>query len=76
MPRRKRSAPRRLPDPSPTPFQDPPLTLPPAPEVETLADLVERAARIKRTSDALIRQMKELEGQIIEATTRNQNRRR
>jgi hypothetical protein len=48
---------------------DPPLTLPP-PEAESLENLLARAARIRRTSDALIHQMKELDAQIAEAKTR------
>jgi len=61
MPRRK----RRATDPLP----NPPLTLPP-PEEESLEDLVERAARIRRTSDALIRQMHELAAEIEAARRR------
>jgi len=48
---------------------EPPLTLPP-PEGETLEDLINRAERIKQTSDSLIRQMKELEAQIANAKAR------
>jgi hypothetical protein len=67
MPRRKRPVPR------PPPLPEPPLTLPP-PEGESLEDLIERAERIKRTSDSLIRQMRELEAQIADAKARPGNR--
>jgi hypothetical protein len=48
---------------------EPPLTLPP-PEGESLEDLIDRAERIKQTSESLIRQMKELEAQIADAKGR------
>jgi len=67
MPRRKPSAPRSRPPPGP--LFEPPLTLPP-PEGESLEDLIDRAERIKQTSESLIRQMKEQEAQIADAKGR------
>jgi hypothetical protein len=40
------------------------------PEVKSLDELVDRAARIRRTSDALIRQMKALDARIADAKAR------
>ena len=68
--RRKRPSPGPPSDPPPQPLPDPALTLPPPSEEETVEDLIERAARIKRTSDALIHQMKELAAQIEQAKDR------
>jgi len=64
---RRRNRPARRPAP------DPPLTPPPPPEVESLEsldELTDRAARIRRTSDALIRQMKALDARIADAKAR------
>jgi hypothetical protein len=59
MPRGKRRQLKPAPHPSRYPHAEPTPTLP-EPQGETLQDLIARAEKIKRTSEALVRQMRQL----------------